>query len=751
MLPMLSLGQIDSLRQALDRSDGKEKLPILELMVQSSNNHAEALLRANELFKESEVYNDLYHQAMAHHYRGVAKEGLGKIDESVYEHRMAIGLFRQIDRPDKEARQWINLGNRYAAINMYDSALSVYKRGEVLATQVQDSLAIYGAIMNASTIHHDRGQREKEMELLLKARAVCESICDPDQLALLYYNMAVFYHTEGEIEHALEMADKAMRLYEETGNLYGQGSVHTLWAEVYFSREEFEAAMASLDQAAEAYTTVGSLDRTALTLMNQGALYGERGNATVALKKLSEAKAIYEQIGDQRYAIKADAAMAKVVFKSGRKREAIAMMVDAQVAARRMHMLQDEAEYTMTLSEAYTETGAHALASEALKRYISIDDSINLQNRERAIAEMETRFRTAVKELEIDKLLQQQKLDQLALQQEHDRFIWASGAAGLLAVMIVLIGFGWYQKQRDNRLIRAQKATLEEQHKEIAHQKLLVEEKNREITDSIVYAKRIQEAILPEPEFWQRHLPDSFVLYQPKDIVAGDFFWLEECKQAISGAQQNTVLFAAADCTGHGVPGAMVSVVCHGALTRSVREFNLCTPAEVLNKTRELVIETFEGRGDISREVIKDGMDIALCSLNKDTLELKYTGAHNSLWIISRRKLEEGLRVSDSEWSLYEFKAQKQPVGVFDMQEPFTEHSIQLEKGDRIYVFSDGYADQFGGSQGKKYKVSSLRQALLDMQEMSMDEQCNELIKIFDGWKGNLAQVDDVCLIGINV
>jgi serine phosphatase RsbU (regulator of sigma subunit) len=252
--------------------------------------------------------------------------------------------------------------------------------------------------------------------------------------------------------------------------------------------------------------------------------------------------------------------------------------------------------------------------------------------------------------------------------------------------------------------------------------------KNKEIIDSINYAKRIQNAIIPSAKVVNEALPDSFILYKPKDIVAGDFYWIED--------QKDLVLFAAADCTGHGVPGAMVSVVCHNALNRAVREFGKTEPAEILNTTRHLVVEQFEK----SEDEVKDGMDIALCAWNKRTNELQFAGANNSLWVIRTGAKE-----------VEEVKADKQPIGLYAKEKPFSGHRLQLDNNDRLYIFTDGYADQFGGSAGKKYKTKLLKNLLLKTANLSMKDQIREVDKEFESWRGGLEQVDDVCIIGLRV
>ena len=281
---------------------------------------------------------------------------------------------------------------------------------------------------------------------------------------------------------------------------------------------------------------------------------------------------------------------------------------------------------------------------------------------------------------------------------------------------------------------------LKNKNIEIAHQHQELEETHKEITDSIAYAKRIQSAILPPIKLVKKYLKDSFVLYKPKDVVAGDFYWLESFADSLdSKGISEGVLFAAADCTGHGVPGAMVSVVCNNALNRSVREFGLTAPGKILDKTREIVIQEFEK----SEEEVKDGMDIALVSLSQyktgeQKTVLQYAGAHNPLWIIRKGTS-----------TIEEIKADKEPIGKFDNPSPFTCHTLELEKGDTIYIFSDGYVDQFGGPRGKKFKAKPLRELLLSIQDKSMEEQKNLLNEAFENWRGELEQVDDVCVIGV--
>jgi sigma-B regulation protein RsbU (phosphoserine phosphatase) len=286
---------------------------------------------------------------------------------------------------------------------------------------------------------------------------------------------------------------------------------------------------------------------------------------------------------------------------------------------------------------------------------------------------------------------------------------------------------------------------VEDRTRELREQKDIVEEAHKEITDSIKYAKRLQDAILPPLNLFNELLPESFVLFQPKDVVSGDFYWLEK--------REDFVFVAAADCTGHGVPGAMVSVVCSNALHRTVNEFGIMNPAEILNSTRKLIIETF-AKSD--REV-KDGMDISLCRIDLKNKKMIFAGANNPLWLIRDKKYLSQIQLkSDSilmndDAALLEFKANKQPVGLYAGMKYFTQEEIDLMKGDTIYLFTDGYADQFGGDSGKKMKYKPFKENLLNIQSKNLVDQHEKIATDFKNWKGKFEQIDDVCVLGIRI
>ena len=308
---------------------------------------------------------------------------------------------------------------------------------------------------------------------------------------------------------------------------------------------------------------------------------------------------------------------------------------------------------------------------------------------------------------------------------------WKTWWFYLLVISGILGTLFAYVKIRERKL-RHEKKFLEEKVQqrtaEVVEKNKALDEINKDITASIRYAKRIQDAILPPDDFVRKHLPNTFVLFKPKDIVSGDFYWLEDKKDA--------VIFAAVDCTGHGVPGAFMSIVGHNLLDRVVAEQNITQPARILDELNKSITDTLRQK-DLEDNTLRDGMDIALCTFHRDQALLEFAGAYNPLWLVRNNEI-------------IEIKANKFPIGNSRSGDTkrFTNHQIKLSKGDTLYIFSDGFADQFGGPNGKKFKSSAFKQLLIDAQHLSMEQQRELLDRTIEDWRGNHEQVDDILVIG---
>lgn len=371
----------------------------------------------------------------------------------------------------------------------------------------------------------------------------------------------------------------------------------------------------------------------------------------------------------------------------------------------------------------------------------------NKDNMAAQLAELAMKYESAKQEKKITMLQKDQEMVEVKMQAKDAEissregtitlFIFGAIIFGILMIFVIRSNI---LRKQTNKELAAQKDVITAQKNEVENQKHLIEEKQKEIVDSITYAKRLQEAILPAQKNVDIQLPNNFILYTPKDLVAGDFYWME----VINDGDNETTFIAAADSTGHGVPGAMVSVVCSNALNRAVLEFKLIQTGQILDKTRELVLETFSK----STTDVKDGMDISLLAVirkNNEVVEINWSGANNPLWYIT----PDASSASAAE--VKEIKANKQPIGKTDNPTQFTTHSIPYTKGTSFYLFTDGYADQFGGPKGKKFKYKQLEELLLELSTKEMSVQKETLNSKFEEWKSGIEQVDDVCVIGIKL
>ena len=299
----------------------------------------------------------------------------------------------------------------------------------------------------------------------------------------------------------------------------------------------------------------------------------------------------------------------------------------------------------------------------------------------------------------------------------------------------------------DQANIRLEEQVIE-RTSEIESQRSELAYKNKEILSSIEYAKRIQEAILPPTGQIKQLLTDVFVLYAPKDVVSGDFYFVDE-------RSDGSVMFAAVDCTGHGVPGAFMSIVGANYLNQAVSENNLTTPAAVLSFLNTGVTKTIKNNND--GDTIRDGMDMSLCIVNKDRSELQYAGAKNPLYLITpkpvRTELSELVIMENEQFALIQIKGDKHPIGNYadNELESFTNHVIKIEKGDVIYIFTDGYADQFGGDRLKKFNYRRFKSLLLANAALPMLEQQKLLADNFKTWMGSQEQIDDVLVMGVKI
>jgi len=380
--------------------------------------------------------------------------------------------------------------------------------------------------------------------------------------------------------------------------------------------------------------------------------------------------------------------------------------------------------------------GNKTLGYQYLRKYISLTDSLFNNQIISEANRLENISALRQKEKEIQRQRENLLLSQANLNKSRLRQLFLVGFIAILIVLVVVSYLAFRNKQKANLLLAEQKEKIEKQ-------KNMLEQRSRDITDSLNYARRIQKAILQTSEQPTDFFDDSFLIFLPKELVSGDFYWFKRFN--------NQMLFAVADCTGHGAPGAFMSIIGMFGLNQIVSELNETNPGEVLQNLNELFHKSFEQR---EGSEIFDGMDIAFCNYNPETRELRYSGANIYLNIVRKsnsQKVSNIILNQNETHTLYQVKCERQSIGYVTEKVSFVTHSIQLEKDDIIYLYTDGFTDQFGGPNGKKFRLVDFRNILCSIASYPMAKQKDFLLEIFSEWKGDNVQVDDVTVMGIRI
>ena len=606
----------------------------------------------------------------------------------------------------------------------YPKALDYYRRSAKISEELGNKGKAGYCYHNISLVYLDQSDFPQALNYTLKELKIAQETGDKHALGSCYQVMGIIYKNQGDYEQSMGYYLKALKCGEETNNKDEVINAYTNIGTLYSRKKQYTQAMDHYKKALELNIETGNKKGLGDCYTNMGLIYGEQKDYAKTLEYCLKALKYFRALGDKQRIGACYTNLSGTYIKIKAIPLGIQYADSALQIGKEINDIDEEREAYGNLSEAYFQTGNYKEAYEDHIKFKALTDSIFNADNTKQLSDMKTNFEVEKKEAELQAKAEAQQVINKE-EEKRQQFIIYAVAAVLL--MVIIFSALLYKRFL---LTNKQKEIIEIKSKETEEQKNLAEEKQKEIIDSITYAKRLQQAILPANAEIKKYLPDSFIYYRPKDIVAGDFYWMEHL--------DGITFIAAADSTGHGVPGAMVSVVCSNALNRAVKEFGLRNTGKILDKTRELVLETFEKSG----EEIKDGMDISLLSIQYPAPgvepALQWSGANNALRYITNATLKE-------------IKADKQPIGKTDLPKPFTTHSLAFQKGDVFYLMTDGYPDQFGGDKGKKFKYKQLEKELLANSEKGLEEQKTILENLFNTWKGNLEQVDDVTIIGIKI
>ncbi|MBI2968597.1 MAG: SpoIIE family protein phosphatase [Bacteroidetes bacterium] len=524
---------------------------------------------------------------------------------------------------------------------------------------------------------------------------------------------------------ALNYYEKALKMAETVNDMNFLASTLMSVGYIYLNKDIYDKALYYFKQALIKYKKMNQKDNIALSLSNIGEIYKSQDSLFTALKYYSEALNILEKM--ENISEKDDLAFiymvtGEVAGRMGNHLQALnyfnkSMIISEEISEKKKR----KKEIYEKLAAEYERAGNFIKANEYNKLFIQVKDTLLNEEISRQVTEMQTKYETEKKEKEITLLTKDKQLQQAAINRQKI-VIWSVMGGILLSVIIALLLYrGYWLKQRAN-------IQLAQKNQTIVHQKEIIEQKNRDITDSIEYARYLQEAVMPDPKQLKILLPESFVFYKPKDIISGDFYWFCE--------KNRKIMLGACDCTGHGVPGALLSVLCNNLLFQAVFDHGKEEPGDILSEVNKNVLESLKKEGAAIQA--EEGMDASLCVIDKNSDKILFAGANHLLTILNAGHLEE-------------IRGDMTPVGgLTDKNFRFTSHYIPVNGNTELFLSTDGYHSQFGGPKSKKLNRSGFRQIIKKAAVNPMEMREKILEEEFNNWKGPSEQVDDVLVVGFH-
>ncbi|MES2567560.1 MAG: tetratricopeptide repeat protein [Bacteroidota bacterium] len=606
------------------------------------------------------------------------------------------------------------------------------------------------ALNNAGYLATNQGDIPKALENLHRSLKIEEQINDKKGMSSSLINIGFIYDAQGDYVKALEYYQSSLILLEEINDEAGLANCLNNIGLIYKNRGDIEKALTFFQKSLKIREKVSDKSGISNSLNNIGLIYYNKNNVAKALEFFYKSLKIVEEISDKRGIAFATNFIATALQKQGLSNEAQKYANRSLSASKEVGYPENIKRAAMTLKEIYKGQNNFKKAFEMYELEVIMRDSIYNAESKKASLKKQLQYQyekkaaaDSVKNVEEQKVKNALVIAQQAqLKQERTKSYALYGGLGLLLVFAGFMVNRFRVTSKQKQIIELKEIETQKQNKIITTQKHLVEEKHKEITDSINYAERIQRSFLATTELLDDNLKHNnyFVFFQPKDVVSGDFYWAA----SIGSATDKKFILVTADSTGHGVPGAIMSILNISCLEKAVEQEKFTEPAEILNHTRSKIIERLKKDG--SENGGKDGMDCSLICFDFKNSKLTYAAANNPVWIIRSNSTVDG------EVELIELGADKMPVGKHDKDTtPFTQHTFNLQKDDVVYTLTDGLPDQFGGLKGKKFMYKQLKELLKSISHLSMHEQ-NEVLKTsLNSWRGDLQQVDDICVIGIKI
>jgi tetratricopeptide (TPR) repeat protein len=760
--------QVDSLKKLLSTTYSNADTNRIPILVETSKlllriDPDQSLALSKEALRLSITLGNSKHISQIYNNTGTANRLKGELGKSLTFHNKALETDRKSGDRKNEASSLNNLGNVFLKQGKYAEAISNYEQSLRIRQDINDQSGIASSLNNLGLVYKNQGDLNRALAYYQNAFKIFEQTGDIVGLANAHLNIGIVYRGNGDQERALENFLKALELFRGLGNNVGKANTLNNIGNIYYQQEKFdqalefyenslviseklgdkssmagklsniggvylvlgdnEKALESTNKALDLQKRIGDNQGQISTLNNLGAYFKESGDLDKSLSYFLDAEKVQKRIGDHNYSSITLTSIGEIYKEKKQPQLGLSYLRRALKEAKSYGSTEDQISVFEDLSQTYADLGDFKTSYAYQQLAVRVKDSLDRVIGTRDLAEMQVKFETEQKQREIELLGKEKEVQDLRMTKQiavRNMVI----AFSVLALIMLLLIYGRYRSKK-----KANEA-LDKKNQEIEQQKKTVEEKNHEITSSIEYAKRIQDAIMPSMDEIRSALPNSFVYYQPKGIVSGDFYWFAK--------QKDTSFIAAVDCTGHGVPGAFMSMIGNDHLNQIVNVEKLSKPDEVLNRLHHEIQVTLKQKHGVTDN--HDGMDIALCAINHTENKLLFSSANRYLYHIRENELSE---IKGDHFNLGGIM--HEDVRHYNL------HEVDIQKGDVFYVFSDGVSDQFGGDKSKKFGYKRLKELLMSLHQKPMDEQKDIFEKTLKDWMGEEDQIDDFLLIGIRI
>lgn len=609
------------------------------------------------------------------------------------------------------------LSQRFTEIGEFEKGGALANEALTIATDANDEKGIGLSYYSLSRLNQYIGDWNKALSYHYRAFPIFDALEAHEELAWTYLNMAISFRAQKDIKRSLRYARKALEIFTKIEFQQGIAYSYLNLSLALNDDGNFDEAIVFMNKAKSLCIEIGDQRGVGYVLNSMAAIYQNLGEYDKAIAGNLECIKIREKENDKMDLAFCYANLGEIFFLKRQYFTAERKLVKGENLAKQVNSRSSLRSIYLTWSKVDSANGNYVKAYDNFKKYAYYDQLLSNEESQKKASELQYTYENERKEKEIDLIKKEQAIQhRINAQDRQDmRLVLIAVCAGLVLVLIFSVSL----YKRGNQ--------MKKQRNIIGQQKARVDEQHQSIKDSIIYARKIQQALMTSEEYILEHLKrDFFVFYQAKDIVSGDFYWASE--------HNGDFYMVTADCTGHGVPGAFMSLLNISIMNELIVERNTASPAKVLDEQKKQIIKALSTQ---SGEDSNDGMDCVLCRFNADRTEVTFAAANSSLWLLRNNEIQK-------------FKGDKMPVGKFlNSDKKFTEHTISLEKGDIIYTFTDGIIDQFGGENDKKFKQNRLVDLLLKVQHLPMNEQYLAVMTALEQWMGNSEQTDDMLMIGV--